>query len=160
MDQGIKIKAETKEDLKVISALLQDAACKVGDMAFLSNNMRFAFVANRFRWEKEGREIEGREKEDPKKKPAKGKKTHQRIRSGLRFEGVLNAAFQNLPALEKNHVLSLLSLEVKKEKGNFVITLVFSNSISIRLLCEVLEVYLEDITGAWHTRNLPTHPVG
>jgi len=150
MDEGIKLKAERVEDLKVISALLQDAAFKVGDMAYLSKNMRFAFVANRFRWENE----------DPGKKPAKGKKSHQRIRSGLRFEGVLNVAFQNLPVLEKNHVLSLLSLKVAKEKSNFVITLVFSNSISIRLQCEVLEVYLEDITGAWQTRKMPTHPIG
>ena len=155
MDEGIKLKAETKEDLKVISALLQDAAFKVGDMAYLSKNMRFAFVANRFRWEKES--LNNKSSKDKK---SHRKKTHQRIRSGLRFEGVLNAAFQNLPTQEKIHVLSLLSLEVAKEKGNFVITLVFSNSISIRLQCEVLEVYLEDITGAWQTRKIPTHPIG
>lgn len=149
MKAGIKIKAATLADLKVVSSLLQDAAFKVGDMAYLPSRHRFAFVANRFRWEKEVLF-------DKKKKD---KKLYQRIRSGLRFEGVLEANFMNLPMSDKVHVLSLLSIEGKKNKGGFALTLIFSGNIAIRLKTEILEVYLDDITGPWATKNKPEHPV-
>jgi len=147
MHQGIKLKAETLEDLKVVSALLQDAAFKVGDMAYLPKHRRFAFVANRFRWEHEVLF------DKPKKQ------SYQRIRSGLRFEGVLEVRYKNLPALDKSHVLSLLAIEGKKGKGHLILTLNFSGNIAIRLTTEVLEVYLEDITGPWATKNKPAHSV-
>ena len=149
MKAGIRLKAETCEDLKVISTLLQDAAFKVSDMANLPKHRRFAFVANRFRWENEVLF-------DKKKK---NKKLYQRIRSGLRFEGVLDARFMNLPLGDETYVLSLLSIEGKKNKGGFTLTLIFSGNITIRLNCEILEVYLEDITGPWATKNKPEHPV-
>ena len=92
-------------------------------------------------------------------KKKKDKKLYQRIRSGLRFEGVLDARFMNLPLGDETHVLSLLSIEGKKNKGGFTLTLIFSGNIAIRLNCEILEVYLEDITGPWATKNKPEHPV-
>jgi hypothetical protein len=48
---GLKLRAEDDEDLGVISACLQDALIPLSDMEFLAAEMRFAFVANRFRWE-------------------------------------------------------------------------------------------------------------
>ena len=148
MHEGIRLKAETLDDLGVISALLQDALFKVSDMTYVPAKLRFAFVTNRFRWEKEVLHA---------KKPKKIK--YQRVRSGLRFEGVLEAKFRNLPATDKSHVLSLLSITGAKKKGQFTLTLTFSGGIIIRLLAETLEVYLEDITGPWDTKNLPQHPV-
>ncbi len=118
-------------------------------MAYLPKHRRFAFVANRFRWEKDVLF-------DKKKKD---KKLYQRIRSGLRFEGVLDARFMNLPISDEAHVLSLLSIEGKKNRGGFALTLIFSGNIAIRLKAEILEVYLEDITGPWTTKNKPEHPV-
>jgi len=147
MHKGIKLKAETLEDLKVISALLQDAAFKVEDIAYLPKQRRFAFVANRFRWE-----------QDVLLNKPKNK-TYQRVRAGLRFEGVLKASTMNLPAADKSHVLSLLAIEGKKSKGNFILTLEFSGNIAVQLVAEVLEVYLDDITGPWSTKNKPAHSV-
>lgn len=148
MIEKIRIKAETLEDLEIISSLLQDALFKVSDMAYLPGNLRFALVANRFRWE-----AEVLRDEKPKKK------VYQRVRSGLRFEGVLQAKYRHLPLGDKSLVLSLLSITGQKKKGDYILVLTFSGGIAIRLLAETLEVYLEDITGPWGTKNLPEHPV-
>ena len=45
----LKLIALDAEDLAVISAHLQDAVMKVGDLAFLPREKRFAAVANRLR---------------------------------------------------------------------------------------------------------------
>lgn len=149
MYQGIRLKADHIDDVEVMSSLLQDAVFRVDDMTYQKNNHRFALVANRFRWEAEVLR---------RKKP-KGKESYQRVRAGLRFEGVLGAQFKNVPFRQKSKVMSLLSLDVKKKKKDFVISLTFSGNAVIRLTTEVVEVYLEDITGPWDTRSKPQHPV-
>jgi hypothetical protein len=47
----LKLAAEDEDDLKAISALVQDAVMTVGDLAFLPKARRFALVLNRYRWE-------------------------------------------------------------------------------------------------------------
>jgi len=148
MYQGIRLKAEALDDVEVISSLLQDAVFRVDDMGFQKSIRRFALVANRFCWEAEVLR---------KKKP-KDKDAYQRVRAGLRFEGVLDAKFRNVPFRQKNHVMSLLAIAVKKEKDDFIITLTFSGNAVIRLRAELLEAYLEDITGPWDAKSKPTHP--
>ena len=49
--QLLKLRANDKEDLSVISTVLQDSLITVNEMLFLKKESRFAFVANRFRWE-------------------------------------------------------------------------------------------------------------
>ena len=49
--QLLKLRANDKEDLSVISTILQDSLITVNEMLFLKKESRFAFVANRFRWE-------------------------------------------------------------------------------------------------------------
>lgn len=143
MAKLLKLKAETLEEIEVISSLLQDAAFRVDGMAYLKKEHRFALVANRFRWEKE----------------KKGKHLHQRVRSALRFEGVLTAHIKNIQLEKKDLVVSLLAIEARKKGKNYLFTLIFSGDGAIRLEAEMIEVYLEDRTGAWVTENKPSHPV-
>ena len=48
----LKLAAIDEEDLAVISAHVQDAVLKVGDMVYLPKERRFALAMNRFTWEK------------------------------------------------------------------------------------------------------------
>ena len=48
----LKLIALDAEDLRVISAHLQDAVLRVGDMVYLPNEKRFVALANRFDWAK------------------------------------------------------------------------------------------------------------
>ena len=47
---ALKLVALDPEDLAVLSAHLQDAIAKVGDIAYLPKEKRFAMVLNRFDW--------------------------------------------------------------------------------------------------------------
>ena len=48
---AFKIVAKDKDDLTVISALLQDSIVARTDMTFLPGEQRFVMIVNRFRWE-------------------------------------------------------------------------------------------------------------
>lgn len=149
MAELLKIKAENKKNFEVISSLLQDALFRVDGMVYQAKEHRFAFVANRFVWEAE----------DSAGKKPKRTKHHARARAGLRFEGVLGARIKNIPIEKKDLMLSLLTMDIKKSGDGFSITLIFSGDGAILLSTEVIEVYLEDLTGSWATKLKPDHPV-
>ena len=48
----LKLLALDSEDLEVISAHTQDAVVRVAEMGYVANERRFAFLMNRFAWEK------------------------------------------------------------------------------------------------------------
>ncbi len=141
-DKGISIKAEDKNDLEVISSLMQDATVKVEDLAFEKGSHQFACLANRFRWEK------------------KDGKKGERIRSMIRFEHVLNTSLQNIPLNSPSHVLNFLSLGCTEgEDGAKILTFVFSGFAAIRLEVECLEAFMEDMSEPWKTKNTPNHKI-
>ena len=47
----INLIAKNQEDLKVISAYLQDSIVTVRDIVFLKQNRTFVMIVNRFMWE-------------------------------------------------------------------------------------------------------------
>lgn len=141
-DQPLRLMAESRADLEVMSSFLQDAAVKVGDIAWQPGQHRFAAVLNRYRWEQDS---------------AKKSKS-ERVRSGLRIEGVLKAAYRNIPLNDPDHVLGLLAIEVEEgEDGAGVLTLACSGYASIRLEVECLDAYLEDLTRPWRALGRPGH---
>lgn len=133
----------------MISSLLQDALFYPSQMVYQKKAHRFALVANRFCWEAE----------DKKGIKERQGQLHARVRSGLRFEGVLNARFKDIPLDDGNTLLSLLNIDAGKDDKDFTITLIFSGGGAIQLTTEMIEVYLEDVTGHWATRHKPEHPV-
>ena len=87
------------EDLETIAAFLQDAVVPMSEMAFLSDERRFAMVASRFRWEAaEGERVAGR--------------IYERIRCGVRFDGVTSARVRDLDQRRRGDILSLLTVAV------------------------------------------------
>ena len=48
---GLKLIGKNQENLKVISAYLQDSIVVVNDMVFLKQNKTFIMIVNRFMWE-------------------------------------------------------------------------------------------------------------
>ena len=48
---NLKLLGRNQEDLKVISAYLQDSIVTIKDIAFLKLNRTFVMVLNRFMWE-------------------------------------------------------------------------------------------------------------
>ena len=71
----LKLLALDVEDLQVVSSHLQDAVVRVGDMAYVPSQKRFAAILNRFDWESAEKDGKG----------------YKRLRTALRFDGVLRA---------------------------------------------------------------------
>jgi hypothetical protein len=143
--QNLKLVALDKEDLEILSAHLQDAVLKIGDMAYQPKARRFAAVARRFDWEKAHADGKGRE-------------AFERRQAALRFERVIAAKLMNVPIGAKDEVLSLLALTFEEGAApSGVVTLTFSGRAAIRLEVECIEAELRDLGPVWRTKRKPEH---
>ena len=139
----LRLMAGDEEDLGVMSACLQDAVAKLGDFAFLPEERRFAFVANRFLWECGGTNLAG---------------PFARVRVGMHFDDVRAAKFQHLRADAADAVVELLSIRFEAgEDGAGAVMLDFAGGGAVRLEVESVNAYMSDISEPWRTRAKPKH---
>ncbi len=140
----LKLLALDEEDLAVVSSHLQDAVVRVGDMAYVPSQKRFAAVVNRFDWES----AVGEKADD-----------YRRRRTALRFDRVLGAKHKDLRPNAPDRVLSLLAINFEaSDAPSGRVTLTFSGDVTVQLEVECLEVELRDLGPAWPTRHKPEHP--
>jgi hypothetical protein len=143
----LKLVALDADDLKVVSAHLQDAVLKVADMAYVPRERRFAAIMNRFDWTTT--------LSDGKPDSA------TRRQAALRFERVLGAKVSGIDLKAGHEVLELLALqfeEVAPEDPQGHVTLVFAGGGAVRLHVECIEAELKDLGPAWQARAVPRHP--
>ena len=142
---NLKLIAKTEEDLRVVSAHLQDSIASVADIANLKKNKIFLMQLNRFMWE----DVE------------KGVfRKNKRIRTVLKFENVLNVLAKNINQLKKDKFLDFLAIETSKmPDNNYEMKITFAGDSIIRVISEVIEVTLDDQGEAWDTKNKPKHKV-
>ena len=141
--QNLKLIAKTEEDLRVISAHLQDSIVKTSDIANLKKNKIFLMQLNRFMWE----DVE------------KGVfRKNKRIRTVLKFENVLKATSKNVNQKKNDRFLDFLAIEMfKMPDKNFEMNLIFSGDVVIKLVVEAIEVTLDDQGSPWESKNKPRH---
>lgn len=142
----LKLIALDKEDLQIVSAHLQDAVLRVGDMAFLSEERRFVVALNRFNW---------LSAEDP----MSNGRDYERRSSGLRFENVKRVQTKKISLLNKSQVLELLAIDFEESDapGGYI-TLTFAGGGAVRLEVDCIEAELRDLGFAWKTFRKPEHP--
>lgn len=148
----LKLIALDAEDLAVISAHLQDAVVRVGDMTFMPREKRFAAVVNRFDWA-------GAVVAAATGGGAKG----ERRRTGLRFERVLKARISGIALDKKTAALALLAITFEGMGENDPggrIRLDFAGGGAIELVVECIEAELKDLGAAWRARRVPDHGDG
>jgi hypothetical protein len=139
MDE-LKLVALDADDLAIVSAHLQDAVLKVGDMAWLPREHRFALVVNRFDWEN-----------------ASAPQPRRR-RTGLHFDRVLRVRRAHVRTDAPDAVLNLLAVTFQEtDAPSGRITLVFSGGAAIQLDVECLEAAMKDLGPVWETRSRPSH---
>ncbi len=141
--KNLKLIARTEEDLRVVSAHLQDSIASVSDIANLKKNKIFLLQLNRFMWE----DVE------------KGVfRKNKRIRTILKFENVMNVLSRNINQLKKDKFLDFLAIETSKmPDNNYEMKIIFAGDSVIKVLSEVIEVTLDDQGEAWDTKNKPKH---
>lgn len=143
----LKLIAFDADDLAVISAHLQDAVLRVGDIAYLPRERRFAAILNRFDWP-EALDGAGRKRE-----------AYTRRRAGLRFERVLGAKLMGIDLERKDTVLELLALSFEPaEAPGGSVTLRFAGASAVRLEVECIEAELKDLGPVWRATSMPSHP--
>jgi len=135
----LKLIALDAEDLAVVSAHVQDAVVRVGDLRWLAGEGRFVVVMNRFVWEK---------KHGP----------DERRRAVLHFDRVTAAQASGVRPERADAVLSLLAVTFEPgEAPAGTIVLSFAGGGAIRLAAECIEARLADVGGAWAARGRPLH---
>ena len=141
--QNLKLLAKTDEDMRVISAHLQDSIVKTSDIANLEKNRIFLMQLNRFMWE----DVE------------KGVfRKNKRIRTVLKFENVLKVTSKNINQKKNDRFLDFLAIEtIKMPDKNYEMNLIFSGDVVLKLIAEAIEVTLDDQGSPWESKNKPEH---
>lgn len=182
----LKLIALDAEDLAVISAHLQDAVVRVGDLGYFPREQRFASVLNRFNW------LGALLADDPAG-------AAERRRAGLRLEQVTRARLKGIDLAARDRVLSLLAITFTPEapegtrRGTAegtaeatpegtagdpphatladaanaaegggpggIVHLHFSGDAHIELHVACIEAELKDLGAAWQARHRPEHRI-
>lgn len=137
----LKLAALDAEDLAVLSAHLQDAVLRAGDLAWLADQRRFVLVARRFDWE-----------------APTGEAPRRRL-VGVHFERVLGVKAKGIvPGGQSETTLELLAITFEPgEAPSGVATLVFAGDAAIRLELECVEVRMKDLGPIWEAEGRPDH---
>lgn len=147
-EAALRLTAEDAEDLRVISALCQDAVLPATEMRWDRRRRRFAVLLNRFRWE-------DRAAAEAARRP------YERTRAVLVVEGVLAVRSQGFDRSDRDLVLSLLTLDwAPAEDGAGSLTLVLAGDGAVVLSVETLDVVLCDVTRPYRAPSgkAPSHP--
>ncbi len=141
--QNLKLIAKTEEEIKVLSAHLQDSIVKTSDIANLKKNRIFLMQLNRFMWE----DVE------------KGVfRKNKRIRTVLKFENVLKVTSKNVNQKKNDRFLDFLAIEtIKMPDKNYEMNLIFSGDTVIKVVVEAIELTLDDQGLPWESKNRPKH---
>jgi hypothetical protein len=136
----LQLLAADAEDLKVISAALQDAVGAIGDIRFENGPRRLTLALNRFRWE------------------AGAKRGGERVRSALQFGGVLEVRSRKLKREASKAVVSLLTLGFEPgEAPGGTVVFSFAGGGELRATVECIDAVLADLSRPWPTPNRPAH---
>ena len=149
MGKGLKLKAQDKDDLTIISAYLQDAITIVADFNFNPTTRIFATMLNRYLWE-----------EHKNSTNKDGKRSCQRIRTGFHFENIIRVSSYNFSHKDKQRVLEFLVIDTKVlENGNVASEFLFAGDEVIRLESELIEASMQDIGKPYPAACHPKHKV-
>ena len=141
--KNLKLIARTEEDLRIVSAYLQDSIASVSDIGNLKKNKILLMQLNRFMWE----DVE------------KGVfRKNKRIRTILKFDNILKVNSKNISQSKKDKFLDFLAIESSQmPDNNYEMRIIFAGNSVIKIISEVIEVTLDDQGDAWDTRNKPIH---
>jgi hypothetical protein len=140
----LKLVALDNDDVEVLSAHVQDAIVRIGDIMWRPAERRVIVVINRFDWE-------GAQSLNPH---------FCRRRAALRFERVNAFKHRHIACGEKDAMLNLLAVEfIPTDAPAGQVKLTFSGGAALRLDVECLEAELADLGPEWATAACPAHVV-
>ncbi|MGQ3018351.1 DUF2948 family protein [Phenylobacterium sp.] len=134
----LRLRAEDADDLAVMSAALQDAVGKIGDIRFEAQARRLTLTLNRYRWEAGGR---------------------SRVRAALQLGSVDGVEARRLRRDAPDAVVELLALtfEPDAEPPGGALILSFAGGGDLRVKVECVDAVLADVSAPWPTPRTPRH---
>lgn len=136
-DRPLRLKAETAEDLSVISSLIQDAVGKTGEIAYARARHRLVLMLARFRWE----DRDAAEKQ---------KRGYERVQTVVTVEDAMAVRARGLVRDDGETVYSVLSADfAAEEDGSGLLRFVLAGDGELVAEVECLSVTLEDISRPW-----------
>ncbi len=153
MTERLTLFARNAEDLPAVSAVLQDALVRVGDMKLYSDVRRFGLLLNRFRWERDGDGAATAPVDASRDQRFEGAVGYERVHCGVAFDNVRSVKVCGIDQDKRSRLLNLLSVQAT-ETG---VVLVFSQDATIQLDCEGIACQLRDLDEPWPTPWRPQH---
>jgi hypothetical protein len=136
----LRLLAQDGDDVQVISASLQDAVAKVGDIQYEPAARRLTLALNRFCWER------------------KDARVPERVRSALQIGSVLGVRARRLKREPKDAVVELLALEFTPgEAPGGTLLLRFAGGADLEVAVECVDAVLADLSQPWPARHAPSH---
>ena len=133
----LRLLAQDAGDLAIISAAVQDAVVKVGDIQFEARARLLTIGFNRYRWESGG---------------------GQRVRSALQLGSVLKLETRRIRRTPGDAVLEILSMGFEPgEAAGGTITISCSGGGDLRATVECIDAVLADMSQPWPTPRTPAH---
>jgi hypothetical protein len=135
----LKLLAQDPDDLAVISAAMQDAVAKVGDITYEPKARRLTVAFNRYRWEAGG---------------------GARVRSALQLGGVLKVETRKIRRDAPDAVIEILAVTFDAgDAPGGVVTVSCAGGGDLRATVECVEAVLADLSQPWPTPRKPAHEV-
>ena len=142
---NLKLLGKHQEDLKIISAYLQDSIIIVKDIVFLKQNRTFIMIVNRFMWEDVEKGIF---------------RQNKRIRCAIKFEEVIKVECKNINQKNRNKLLECLTIKCSSTfDETYKIKIFFAGDSIITITSEVIEVTLHDLGKPWQVKHIPVHKI-
>lgn len=147
-DSGpLLLRAEDEADLRILSALVQDAILPASEISYDPKARRLALLINRFRWE------------DADQARAEGR-GFERVRALLVVEDVLRVQSDGIDR-DGDTVLELLALDWQPgEDGTGRLALEFAGDGTLAIEAECINLLLRDVTRPYlaPSGKAPGHP--
>lgn len=141
----LRLIGQEEADIAPVSAALQDAIARMGDLTFEARARRFTAVFTRYRWER-----------------AAGR--GERIRSGLQIGSVTSVKAQRLRKGAPDAFVSLLSLTFepsgRDEDPSGTLVFTFAGGGALKLEVECVDLVLADVSAPWKAAARPDHDTG
>lgn len=138
----LKLAALDEEDLTVLSACVQDAVLKTGEISYSVRQKKLVLSLNRFAWEKDGEKLS----------------VPERHRAILHFDRVLTVNSAGIDRAEPETVHSILALRyVAAQAPAGMIEIDLAGGATLRLGVECIEAQLSDLGPVWAAKGRPKH---
>jgi len=140
MADRLRLLATDASELSLISAALQSAVFKIGDMDWNSRRGEFTLAVNRFCWESKAR-------------------TPQRVRSAIQFGSVQRVRSRKLRLNDAEAVVELMEIQFSAQEDGpgGSLQLILAGGGDIQIETECLDVVLSDVSEPWEAARRPSH---